>query len=231
MCNRVTLREVPHDVARILELFNIPPLAARFNIAPTEDLLIFRRKGTQYEACHAHWGLQPRWMKDSRDATLFNARSETLDTKPAFREAFFERRCLIPVDGFYEWETRGRRKLPHHFTLKHARPFALAGLYESSEAEPEKLSCTIITVDSNDLLRPFNERMPAILDEDSFKTWLDPEERDAASLKTLLKTYDAQKMTSRRVNPYVNKSGNEGPQCLEEPAPEPPQMVQGTLFE
>ena len=76
MCNRVTLREPPHDIARILELFNIPPIQARFNIAPTEDLLIFRRSGDSHEACIAHWGLQPHWMKDSPSAAMFNARAD-----------------------------------------------------------------------------------------------------------------------------------------------------------
>jgi len=232
MCNRVTLREPPHDIARILELFNLPQQAARFNIAPTEELLLFRRKGSQYDACLAHWGLQPSWIKNSaRDVSLFNARAESADTKPVFHEAFFQRRCLIPVDGFYEWETRGKKKIPYHYTMKDARPYAFAGLYETSPDDPGKLSCTILTTESNELIRPLHDRMPVILPEDRYKNWLDPDEQDAQALKAMLRPFDPSKMMARKVNPYVNKSGNEGPQCLNDAPAEPPQTVQGMLFE
>jgi putative SOS response-associated peptidase YedK len=234
MCNRVTLREPPHDIARILELFNIPPIAARFNIAPTEDLLIFRRSGDAHEASFAHWGLQPNWMKDASSAAMFNARAETADSKPAFKQAFRERRCLIPVDGFYEWEAVGKRKMPHHFTLKSAKPFALAGLYEiSAEAKPNEppFSCTILTTESNAMLHPLNDRMPVILEPEMFRPWLDPAMTDVEKLKAMIHTYPQEKMASRAVNPYVNKSGNEGPQCLNAPPAEPPRMTQGTLFD
>jgi putative SOS response-associated peptidase YedK len=238
MCNRVTLREPPHDIARILELFNLPPQVARYNISPTQDMLIFRREGEHHEACIAHWGLQPRWLTvapGTSGPAMFNARAETADSKPAFRQAFRERRCLIPVDGFYEWETRGKRKLPRHYTLKEEKFFALAGLYEvstSPESKDEPLfSCTILTTGSNELLMPVIDRMPVILEPHEYKHWLDPKVTDTAELKSMCDQFPADKMSARPVNPYVNKSANEGPECLESPPPEPPQMVQGSLFE
>jgi putative SOS response-associated peptidase YedK len=231
MCNRVTLRESPHDLARILELLDLPPIEPRFNIAPTQQLLIFREdKARGMEACTAHWGLLPHWMKDAPSlSTLYNARSETAHSKPAFRSAFRERRCLIPVDGFYEWEHRGKRKLPHHVTMKDHRPFALAGLYE--EPHPDfgvPRSCTVLTIDSTPLLRPFNDRMPVILSPENFRQWLDSRVTEPDAVRPLLMPFPQEKMTMREVNTFVNNSKNEGARCLAEPEAE---KVDKTLWD
>ena len=162
------------------------------------------------------WGLIPSWAKDPAIGNrMINARVETLAEKPAFRAALKKRRCIIPADGFYEWQKLGKVKQPVRIILKSREPFGFAGLWEhwqSPEGE-EVLSCTIITTEANTLLKAVHERMPAILTRDDEPAWLNPNAQDPEKLLSLLKQYPPDQMdfypVSRDVNsPAVDKASN-----------------------
>ena len=173
------------------------------------------------------WGLVPSWAEDEKiGARLLNARSESVATKPAFRAAFRRRRCLVPADGFYEWEKIGRKKQPFFISMKDGRPFAFAGLWETWHKEDEALqSFTILTTDANDLMRPLHDRMPVILQPGDYDAWLNPQLEDPAALQPLLHSYAGKDLTAYPVNPVVNSPRYDGPLCIEEIA-----GTQGTLF-
>jgi putative SOS response-associated peptidase YedK len=162
------------------------------------------------------WGLIPSWAKDPGIGDrMINARVETLAEKPAFRAALKKRRCIIPADGFYEWQKLGKVKQPVRIVLKSREPFGFAGLWEhwrSPEGE-EVLSCTIITTEANDLLKTVHDRMPVILTRDAEAAWLDPKTQDPEKLLRLLKQYPPEELefypVSREVNsPAVDKASN-----------------------
>ncbi len=141
------------------------------------------------------WGLIPSWAKDaSIGDKMFNARAETVDVKPSFRSAFKERRCLIIADGFYEW--RKQDKKPFHFSLKSGRPFGFAGLYETwlSPVNGAMKTCTIITIDANELVQPIHDRMPVIVPKDKVDHWLDPGVWDRKDWGSILKPYPSEEM-------------------------------------
>ena len=197
-------------------------MEARFNIAPTQAMFIIRRKPeAKPDYCLARWGLLPKWSPDTAEKLgLYNARSETADKKPAFRDAFKKRRCLIPIDGFYEWQKEGKKRLPHHFTLRDGGIFTLAGLWEPPTADSPYDSCTVLTTEANSMIAPLNNRMAVILERKNYERWLDPKIEDAAALKDLLVSFPAERMAQREVSTWVNSSRNEGPQCLEDPKKE-----------
>lgn len=191
------------------------PERPRFNIAPTQAVVVVGDDGERYMRMMV-WGLIPSWAKDrSIGNRMINARVETLAEKPAFRAALKRRRCIIPADGFYEWQKLGKVKQPVRIVLKSRKPFGFAGLLEhwtSPEGE-EVLSCTIITTAANELLKAVHDRMPVILTRDAEAAWLDPKTEDPVKLLPLLKQYPAEEMefypVSRDVNsPGVDKPGN-----------------------
>jgi putative SOS response-associated peptidase YedK len=149
MCGRFTLGATATDLAAQFNLATVPPWTPRYNIAPTQEVLIVRQPAPQAsgEARLHRWGLVPSWANDPTIGNrLINARAETVATKPAFRLAFKERRCLVLADGFYEWHKEGTRKQPYHLRLRDGRPFAFAGLWEHWEGEETAIdSCTLIT--------------------------------------------------------------------------------------
>jgi putative SOS response-associated peptidase YedK len=163
------------------------------------------------------WGLIPSWADDPKIGyKLINARAETVAGKPAFRNAFRQRHCLIPADGFYEWHAAGTKaKQPWHIRRKDGRPFAFAGLWEHWNApeSPPVESCTIITTDANEVVRPIHDRMPVILDPADYAAWLDP--RDPTIAQELLRPCPAEVMTAFPVSSMVNNPKNEDPRCLE----------------
>jgi putative SOS response-associated peptidase YedK len=143
------------------------------------------------------WGLIPSWSKDPSIANkLINARAETVDKKPSFKDAFKKRRCLIVADGFYEWKREGKSKIPLYFYLKSGRPFGFAGLYETwiSPDKKEINTCVIITTNANELIAPVHDRMPVILSNDQERIWLDSDKVDVSGLKSILKPYPADDM-------------------------------------
>ena len=219
MCTRVTLRLPPEKMIELFELLNAPPYPLRYNIAPTQFIPIIRRSpAAQRECVMARWGLLPHWTASMEKLPgLFNARAESVDSKPSFRDAFRHRRCLIPVDGFYEWKTEGKKKLPFLFTCRDGQPLALGGLWEeATHGTYSVLSCTIITTNANALVAPIHDRMPAILTPKDFDPWLDPCTA-ADALKTMLAPLPPDLMEDKPVNPWLNNSRSEGPQCHEPP--------------
>ena len=163
------------------------------------------------------WGLIPNWAKDAKIGySLINARADTVAEKPAFRSAFKRRRCLIPADGFYEWQATGTKvKQPYFIRMMDQEPFAFAGLWEEWTPEGEEIqSCSIITTDPNELMKPIHNRMPAILSANDYTAWLDPEELPD-TLKGLLHPYDLGQMEAYPVSTFVNRPINQGPKCIE----------------
>lgn len=212
MCGRFTLRSSIKEIAESLEITSvkIKEEKARYNIAPTQDIMATREGGEGRELVSLHWGLVPSWAKDPTiGARMINARSETVTEKPSFREAFHRRRCLIPSSGFYEWRREGTRKQPFYFRMKDDRPFAFAGLWEQWEGDKVIESCTILTTEANELLAPVHDRMPVIVAPEDYELWLDSTISKTERLKPLLRPYPAEMMDSYPVSSNVNNPRND----------------------
>ena len=189
----------------------------RYNIAPTDQIPIVRidpRDGER-EVVMARWGLIPFWMKEKPKVPHINARVETVDRLPLFREAFAKRRCLIPATGFYEWQKLEDGKQPYRFRRKDLEPFAFAGIWEFARlAGEEILSAAMIVGEPNPLVGGIHDRMPVMLMPEDYECWLDPGS-SAAELKALLKPYDPALMEAYAVSPIVNSVKNDTEQCIE----------------
>ncbi len=189
MCGRYSITKPVEAMRQLFDFAGpLPNLPARYNVAPTQEVPIIRSQGGDGDGgggralAMLRWGLIPFWAKEPSIAyRMINARAETVATKPAFRAAFRARRCLVPADGFYEWQKRGRAKQPFRIVLKGEALFAFAGLWERwSGGEGEVIeSCTIIVTEANELLRPIHDRMPVILDPADLGAWLDGSQAEA----------------------------------------------------
>lgn len=223
MCGRFSLATPAKEWAALFEV-EAPDVPPRYNIAPTQEILAVRacptRSADQHsrgrEVVELRWGLVPFWAQSPDfEASTFNARSETAADRPAFREPLRHRRCLIPANGFYEWTAVGRLRQPHWIHLAGERPFGFAGLWDSWSAPDASLdSCTILTTRANEVLRPIHARMPVILDAADFARWLDPAFTDPAHLEDLLAPYPSDRIRVRAVDPWVNRTSFDSPDCL-----------------
>jgi putative SOS response-associated peptidase YedK len=221
MCGRFAQRSDPKRLAREFKVAEVPDVVARYNIAPTQEILGVTESADGREMKFFKWGLIPSWAKDAAmGARLINARSETVEEKPAFREAFKKRRCIIPADGFYEWQRTEGRKQPFFFQMKDERPFGFAGLWERWQgAGGEAIeSCTILTTEANEVLRPVHDRMPVILHPGDYELWLDEDVRKRELLRDLLGPYPAEEMVSQPVSTAVNSPRNQGETLIERAA-------------
>jgi putative SOS response-associated peptidase YedK len=216
MCGRFTLTVSGKDVADLFGLADVPDLAPRYNVAPSQAVAAVRAAPQGGRALtFLRWGLIASWAKDAKHAPI-NARSETAADKPFFRHALRKRRCLIPADGFYEWQKVGRHKQPYLFKLRGGGPFAFAGLWKvwhSPDGEALE-SCAILTTEANDLMRPIHDRMPCILDPRHYAGWLDPGLTDPALLLPWLRPYPSEVMTAFPVRDFVHDPRNEGIACV-----------------
>lgn len=192
---------------------------ARYNLAPTESAwaCALGRDGRRHLQV-LRWGLVPHWSKgpDSR-YSMINARAETVHRKPAYRDAFRHRRCVIPADGFYEWRPLARGKQPYYIRRKDGRPMAFAGLWEHwKDRESGEVidSCTIIVTDPNELVRPIHDRMPVILEPEAFERWLEPQARDLQALLALLRPAPGEGLEAYPVSKAVNNPRNDGPELI-----------------
>jgi putative SOS response-associated peptidase YedK len=190
----------------------------RFNIAPTQSVPVVRQhpKEPLRQIATMRWGLIPSWAKDTSGAArMINARSETAATKPAFRDPLRYRRCLIPADGFYEWQRTSTSKQPFCFDVGNGGLFAFAGLWERWRDPSGQWvkSCAILTTTPNAVTSAIHDRMPVILDPDSYALWLDPGKTDAKIVSELLKPYDAKSMRSYPVNMRINLVANDDEDC------------------
>jgi putative SOS response-associated peptidase YedK len=235
MCGRFTLALSAEAIAQAFALPSPPRLEPRFNIAPTQPAPVIVAAGTvpfpkdveipdgegDRQFTYLYWGLIPSWSKDPTiGARMINARAETVQEKPSFRTAFKKRRCLVVADGFYEWKGTGKSKQPYFFYVGNSgeqrHPFAFAGLWEhwrSPEGDTVN-SCTILTTEANNVLRPVHDRMPVILHPENYDQWLDPDFQKPEPLQSLLRPYDTDPMGSHAVSTIVNSPKNDTPQCI-----------------
>src|ERR1700757_2948120 len=219
MCGRVRLSS---DVSEIKLVFSIPPhrptpnFAPSWNVAPTDPLPVVRYDAKASERCLdvMRWGLVPFWAKDIKVGFAnINAKAEGVETKPAFREAFRQRRCLVPVDSFYEWKKIASGKQPYAIALADQKLMALAGLWESwrSPAGERVRSFAIVTTQPNQLCAELHNRMPVILDPEAWPAWLGEEPADEAQLKSFLAPYPSDGMISWPVSTRVGNVKNNDP--------------------
>ena len=219
MCGRYTITR-PQEAADQFEPDEIEADLSRprYNVAPTQNVPALIVRNARRAVVDLHWGLVPAWAKDrSIGPRLINARAESVDQKPSFKNAFRNRRCLILADGFYEWQKRGREKQPMFVRVDGGKPFALAGLYEiwRPGSGDELASCTIITTQSNELMQTVHDRMPVILPFSICNRWLDPGLTDITELIFMLLPYEAERMDFYPVSVYVNSPGHDDPRCIE----------------
>jgi len=205
----------------------------RYNIAPTQAVPVIRQnpKEPRREMSLLRWGLIPSWSKDASGAArMINARSETAATLPAFREALKLRRCLIPADGFYEWQQKGASKQPFCFEVREGELFAFAGLWDRwKDPGGEWIrSCSILTTTPNAVTSSVHDRMPVVLRREDFDLWLDPGMKDDAMVSELLRPFDARLMRCYPVSSRVNQVANDDEECSRPAIPETP--PQGQLF-
>lgn len=221
MCGRYTLRVTGERVA---EHFDLPPaetagLEPRYNVAPSQEVPAVgpREEGGRGLAAF-RWGLVPRWAGEPSDLPdLINARSETVHEKPSFRDSFARRRCLLPADGFYEWKKGGGGSRPHFVRRRDDGLFAFAGLWDRWEGEDGGvvLSCTVLTTDPSDAVRPLHDRMPVIVETDDYDLWLDRTVRERGPLEEVMRPYDGDRLVHHPVSRRVNSPANDGPACVE----------------
>ena len=223
MCGRARLSS---DVSEIKLVFSIPPhrptpnFPPSWNVAPTDQLPVVRYDPNAGERSLdlLRWGLVPYWAKDLKVGFAnINAKAEGIETKPAFRDAFQRRRCLVPVDNFYEWRKTPAGKQPYAIALADRRPMALAGLWEnwrSPEGEWVR-SFAVITTTPNELCARLHDRMPVVLKPETWPVWLGEEPVDAEALKLLLKPYPSEGMICWPVSARVGSVRNNDPSLIE----------------
>lgn len=190
----------------------------RYNVAPTQPVPVIRQNPNEpvRQLSLMKWGLIPHWSTDGSGAAgTINARSETAATKPAFRDPLKFRRCLIPADGFYEWQRTGKAKQPYCFEGNDGELFAFAGLWDGWK-DPQGnwvKTCSILTTTPNAVTSAVHDRMPVILDPDRYDLWLDPGMNDADVFSELLKPYDARLMRCYPVSTRTNHVANDDVEC------------------
>lgn len=216
MCGRYSNTLPPEAIRQVVRDLqgglNFPPA---YNAAPTQRLpvVVAGEQGPVLKSLK--WGLVPYWSDGNPKYSTINARAETIDTKPAFREAFRKRRCLVPTDGFYEWRTEGGKKQPYRITLADGGLFMMAGVWDRWKPRDNGElveSFAIVVGEPNELVRPIHDRMPVILVPECWSAWLDPSTPDP---KAMLKPFPAELMRAYRVSPRVNSPKNDDAALLE----------------
>lgn len=237
MCGRYTLTDPGAELLRHFQLSMLPPdYRPRYNIAPSQPVTAIIADDNGRRAGYLRWGLIPSWAKDPAIGhRMINARAETVAEKPSFRTALRRRRCLVPVDGFYEWQQRDGHKQPVRFVSAQGGLFAFAGLWESWRPTPSPppsdgrdgrsgdddiaideviYTCTIITTEANDFVRPVHHRMPVIVQPQHYSVWLDREIQDPEAVLPLLKSAPEGALKMYDVSTFVNSPRNETPDCI-----------------
>jgi putative SOS response-associated peptidase YedK len=218
MCGRYLIISAPEAIRLLAEYFEQPNFPPRYNVAPTQPIPVVRQQsGTRHFAL-MRWGLLPAWVKDPKTFTLLiNARGESVCDKPAFKNAMQRRRCLIPADGFYEWQVDGRIKRPFVVRPRDRKPVMFAGLWETwTGPNGEEIdTAAIVTIAANQTLHPIHHRMPVILEPENFAPWLDCAQVDALEAQVLLKPAREDRMDAHEISPAINRVVNDGPEVLE----------------
>lgn len=220
MCGRYSLSANAQALVDIFEierlLFDPAQLRPRFNIVPSQAVPIVRMTDSGRELLLARWGLVPHWSREpTTKYSTINARAETVAEKPTYREAFRHKRCLIPATGFYEWRREGDTKVPHHIRMQGAEVFALAGLWDRWEREGEGFdSCSIVVTAASPAMQRIHERMPVILNQAQYNSWLNTAHFNRAQLQSLLVPFSGE-LEIYPVSRKVNSPGNDDPSLIE----------------
>lgn len=230
MCGRYGLATQKSDLAARFDAIVLHDVAARYNIAPSQPVLIARADRSQADrrvVHHVQWGLIPSWADDPAiGSRMINARGETAATRPAFRSAMKHRRCLVPASGFYEWRKGSKPRQPFWIHMDGGETFAFGGLYEHwTGPNGEQVdSCTILTTTPNELIEPVHDRMPMIVAPDDYARWLDSDVQDAEEVEDLIRPYPSEGMDAYPVGLAVNSPAVDDPSLIE------PAEAQGGLF-
>ncbi len=219
MCGRFAQQRPSSDLA---EIFDAADLAddpgGRFNVAPTDDAVVVVQREDRRAITRYRWGLIPHWATDRRiGSRQINARGERVASSPTFREAFRRRRCIVPVDSFYEWRTSGTTRQPFRIARADGRPLALAGLWagwHDPDSDRVVRTFTIVTTTPNELVGQIHDRMPVVLDDDAWRRWIDPEIADVAELHGLLVPAPEGVLMTHPVSTLVNNVRNNGPELI-----------------
>jgi putative SOS response-associated peptidase YedK len=235
------MRTNPSELARIFDAeigddagAAFAATGPRYNVAPTQPIgVVVQRDDGRAIEMH-RWGLVPSWATTpAAGARMINARAGSAASSPAFRTSFLRRRCIIPADGFYEWRREGRRKQPFLIHAADDRPLAFAGLW-APWRDPSTgewlLSSAVVTTAANATVGQLHNRMPAVLERDAWRLWIDPDIRDPGLLGDLLVPARDAPLTLQPVSPLVNNANNEGSELLIAPEPEPDEPAPLTLF-
>jgi putative SOS response-associated peptidase YedK len=219
MCGRFTQERPASELA---EIFGAEPLSddpgQRFNVAPTDDALVVVQRADRRAVTAYRWGLIPHWATDAKSGSrMINARAETLTASPAFRDAFRRKRCLVPVDSFYEWKRDGTVRQPYRIVRRDGRPLVLAGLWagwRDPATDAVRRTFTIVTTTPNDAIAGLHDRMPVIVPDDAWDRWLDPRPADPGELLGLLVPSDAIDLDIYAVSQAVNDVRRDGPELI-----------------
>ena len=248
MCGRYCITSAPAAIRAFLAYREQPNFPARYNVAPTQPVPIDRMAEGEREFALVRWGLIPAWVEDPKDFSLvINARAESVNDKPAFRNAMKRRRCLFPADGFYEWKTLGGSKRPYFARPAAGGPIAFAGLWENwiGPNGEEMETAAIVTTVANATMGTVHHRAPVIVPPEQFDFWLDCKNVDENMAAELLVPAPESLMEVYEISPAVNRVANDSPALhepysadaaevvAEKPAPRRRQAVdpgQGSLF-
>jgi putative SOS response-associated peptidase YedK len=219
MCGRFSQQRPASELA---EIFAAEPLAEelgpRFNVAPTDEAFVVVQREDRRAITAYHWGLIPHWAESAKVASrMFNARAETLTASPAFRDALQRKRCLVPVECFYEWRREGTVRQPYTIGRADGRPLVLAGLWagwRDPAADAVRRTFTIVTTAPNDVMAEIHNRMPVMLDDGEWERWLDPAATAPGELLGLLEPRDGPELRIEAVSRLVNDVRNDGPDLV-----------------
>ncbi|MDH3705281.1 MAG: SOS response-associated peptidase [Acidimicrobiia bacterium] len=234
MCGRFVSSSTPDEIARYFGVDTVGDAVAEmalepnYNTAPTSTIYAIRERDDRRILDALHWGLVPFWAKEVKIGNrMINARAETLAEKNSYKRPFAKRRCIIPVDGFYEWEKipGQKHKQPWYIQRRDGDPLAFAGLWEywrgpDRDGSDELVSCTIITGSPNESMAEIHDRMPVMLPPDTWDRWLDPDMHDIGQLQELFVPAPSELLVKHRVSTEVNNVRNRGPRLIEPHEPD-----------
>jgi putative SOS response-associated peptidase YedK len=234
MCGRYAITTAPEAMRQLFKYKEMPDFPPRYNVAPSQPIPVVRLWDGERQFALMRWGLIPGFVKDTKTISLlFNARGETVNERPAFKNAMKRRRCLIPANGFYEWRRDGSSNRPHFVQRKDGGPVAFAGLWETwiGPNGEELDTAAIVTTDASPLVRSIHHRMPVILEPETWDMWLDTARVDEHMAAALIVPARDELLEVYEVSPAVNRAVHDGPELIapytappaaEAPSPEKP---------